>query len=516
MTITMNRSTRLGAALLGCATLLGALALDIAPASAALPTAADIGTVNAYPADTAGVLTSHGNHLWVGNTTSLGRFRYTDHHTYTGWSPPLVSLVRGMTTAADGTIWFTSAGNQRIGRITPNSSATLSMTTYVDPEGEVEVPAGIAEGSDGHIWFADRGSVRIGELDRVTGGITTHTHPDLERPESLIAGPDGNIWFTDAPGYQLGRITPAGQFTFFTTTGLGELGELTVGPDANIWFAARGANSLGRIDPDTGQIKLFSDPTGGVDEPTKVVAAQDCLWLLNAESGGVTRFTTAGAATHFPSEYASDAIRAGDGQLWFTGEDMVHRLQTGYFQPHGFTDVPAGATYGRALNWARSEGVVPDTVTFRPTTPIRRNGIVSMLYAFMDSPTGSPAAGFSDVSAGAPYVAAVDWARAQGVVAAFAGNRFRPGQAVTRLQAATMLWKIAGSPTGNPGHGFSDVGAGNQAVRWAKASLLLRGFPNGTFRPSNTITRSQVAKAVYDLGMNPAAWDATAPSAALF
>ena len=105
--------------------------------------------------------------------------------------------------------------------------------------------------------------------------------------------------------------------------------------------------------------------------------------------------------------------------------------------------------------------------------------------------------------AGAPYGPALNWARAEGVVGAFAGNEFRPGQTVTRLQAATMLWKVAGSPTGNPAHGFSDVAAGNQAVRWASAAHVIAGFPNATFRGSLVVKRSQIARSIYNLAMKP-------------
>jgi streptogramin lyase len=466
-----------------------------------------------------GYLTAQGNHLWMGGLSGFGRFRTTDH-SHQQWLPPQYGGVRGITTAADGTVWFTSPNNDRIGRITPTSTAELSMTTWVDPEGEVDTPAGIAEGSDGNIWFADRGSIRIGRFNRATSAITTYTHPDLVRPESLIAGPDGNLWFTDGPGRQVGRITPAGVFTFFTRPGLGSPAELTTGPDGNIWFAILGGNQIARLDPDTGQITLVTDASGSIEDPRDIVAAQDCLWVFNSEEddgdGGVTRVTTAGAVTRFPAPTINDAVRGSEGQLWLTGSGAVSRLQVGYFYPHSFTDVPAGAGYGRSLSWARSEGVIPGGTTFRPTDPMRRNGIVSLLFAYADSPGGSPAHGFADVPAGAAYRNALSWARAEGIVGAFPGNRFRPGQALTRVQAVTMLWKLAGSPTGNPAHGWSDVAAGNQAVRWAKARFIARGFPNGTFRPGNLVTRSQAVKMAYDLGMNPAAWSVTAPSAALF
>ena len=62
------------------------------------------------------------------------------------------------------------------------------------------------------------------------------------------------------------------------------------------------------------------------------------------------------------------------------------------------------------------------------------------------APGGSPPAGFSDVRAGAFYSRAVDWLLYRGITTGVGGNRFAPGDPVTRGQMATFLWRLAGSP----------------------------------------------------------------------
>lgn len=196
------------------------------------------------------------------------------------------------------------------------------------------------------------------------------------------------------------------------------------------------------------------------------------------------------------------------------------------------TAAPAGATVGDVTSYEDIEGagvasygnrlwtVTGDEVTrFNITNHAAMTwnpATISGARLITTASTGAPAHGYSDVPAGAPYGPALNWARAEGVVGAFAGNEFRPGQTVTRLQAATMPWKVAGSPTGNPAHGFSDVAAGNQAVRWASAAHVIAGFPNATFRGSLVVKRSQIARSIYNLAMNPAAWGGTPPSTVLF
>jgi hypothetical protein len=165
--------------------------------------------------------------------------------------------------------------------------------------------------------------------------------------------------------------------------------------------------------------------------------------------------------------------------------------------------------------WARNKGILGPAALFNGQNRILRRGAVAMVWGLMESPTGFPANGFVDVPGGATYGPALDWARAAGVVTA-AGNRFRPNAALTRLQAANLLWRAAGSPAGNPSHGFSDVGNGNQAVRWARSALVLSGFANGTFRPNRPVTRTLLLTSIYHLALNPAAWSRPAPSTVLF
>lgn len=170
--------------------------------------------------------------------------------------------------------------------------------------------------------------------------------------------------------------------------------------------------------------------------------------------------------------------------------------------PHGFTDVPASARYGPALDWARAEGVVTAYAdgTFRPKKPVKRSQIVTMLWHAEGDPGGSPAHGFSDVPAGASYGPALNWARAHGVVGGYPDGTFRPRNTVTRAQVVMMLWHAAGDPPGSPAHGFADVGPTawyRRGLDWAVAQGLVTPFPGNTFRPDREVTRSQVVTMLY-------------------
>ena len=124
-------------------------------------------------------------------------------------------------------------------------------------------PFGIAAGPDGNLWFTDPGKSAIGRI--TPGGTITEFTTGLNPgsvPIGIAAGPDGNLWFTDGSTTTpaIGRITPGGAITEFTT-GLNHgsvPAGITAGPDGNLWFTDYGTtNAIGQITPG-GTITEFS------------------------------------------------------------------------------------------------------------------------------------------------------------------------------------------------------------------------------------------------------------------
>ena len=103
---------------------------------------------------------------------------------------------------------------------------------------------------------------------------------------------------------------------------------------------------------------------------------------------------------------------------------------------------------------------------------------------------------FSDVPAGAFYAPAVDWAVGRGVTSGTGGSSFSPDMTVTRGQAVTFLWRAAGQPkssvTVNP---FTDVIPGAyyyDAVLWAVQQGITLGTSDTTFSPDLPLHRDQL------------------------
>jgi hypothetical protein len=223
-------------------------------------------------------------------------------------------------------------------------------------------------------------------------------------------------------------------------------------------------------------------------------------WI--SADGLLQRWDIAGAITADWIEgwsYDVDAVLRPRGRTvdeWIEG--VARRLLgkvTGY-RDHGFRDVPAWVE--DPVRWITAKGYAagwPDH-TFRPDADISRGQVTNMLWKIAGSPTGHPAHGLTDVPAW--LEPAVRWAKATGIVPPAEPRRFRPNVAMPRRQVVASAWRMDGAPTGRPEHGLSDVPAAiEHAVRWAVTADFLAGFPNGTFRPDQPITRAQVTRMLH-------------------
>ncbi|MEW5932915.1 MAG: S-layer homology domain-containing protein, partial [Bacillota bacterium] len=147
---------------------------------------------------------------------------------------------------------------------------------------------------------------------------------------------------------------------------------------------------------------------------------------------------------------------------------------------------------------------------FRPNDPLRREELVAALVRF----AGLEEAAASMAQAALPYrdsaqvLERAAWARGYLAAARDAGilpeeeDQFLPGEAADRLWAAELLVRalgLQGEAELRAGEGveFRDVGdvppekSGYLAVAVERG--LLQGFPDGTFRPKEKLTRAQLA-----------------------
>lgn len=111
---------------------------------------------------------------------------------------------------------------------------------------------------------------------------------------------------------------------------------------------------------------------------------------------------------------------------------------------------------------------------------------------------------FEDVAPGAWYEEAVRYAYFHNIMEGMRETEFAPATALTRAMAVQILYNLEGQPDlsdENLGYPYEDVDAqawyGN-AVYWARITGVATGYGDGTFQPTDSITRQEFAQMLYN------------------
>ena len=176
----------------------------------------------------------------------------------------------------------------------------------------------------------------------------------------------------------------------------------------------------------------------------------------------------------------------------------------GQENPSGqFSDVPSGAYYFNAIQWAVDQKITTGTTptTFNPDDSCTRAQAVTFLWRAAGSPAPSSNMGnFVDVSSGQYYTEAISWAVENGIVRGTTDTTFNPNGICDRAQIVTMLYRLAGNKPASAEVNFTDVPAGQYfyaPVQWAVAENLTNGTTPTTFNPEGICTRAQIVTFLY-------------------
>lgn len=170
-----------------------------------------------------------------------------------------------------------------------------------------------------------------------------------------------------------------------------------------------------------------------------------------------------------------------------------------------FTDVDTAKWYHLSVDYVLAHKMMNGVSSraFAPNANLTRGMLVQILYNLEGKPKGT-AANFSDVQADAWYAEAVGWAASNKVVTGYADGTFRPNAAVTREQAAAILYRYAQSKSIDVSVGentnilsYVDVQQASEyaipALQWAVGAGVLNGKNGGRLAPTGTATRAEIA-----------------------
>ncbi|GFZ76066.1 hypothetical protein GCM10008018_21980 [Paenibacillus marchantiophytorum] len=118
---------------------------------------------------------------------------------------------------------------------------------------------------------------------------------------------------------------------------------------------------------------------------------------------------------------------------------------------------------------------------------------VDVIKALVEKAKSAPALTFKDVPKDSPTAKAIELATKLGIVKGYADASFHTNATITRAEFATMLVKALGL-TSEGDSSFKDTKGhwAADAIATLKASGIIYGYLDGTFKPNQTISRAEI------------------------
>ena len=375
-------------------------------------------------------------------------------------------------------------------------------TVTVDPDGSIDVPGG-------------------SEVDTDGDGETDVTLPDggTVNPDGSITPPEGGGTITVPEGGGDVDIDTDGDGKGDTTVTVPEEGgDIDVNPDGSITIPDDGTATK----PDGGDITIDTDgdgtgdttvtvpdggsvnPDGSINRPSSSGGGGgSSSYTITVPSGVEHGTITVNVKRASEGDTVTITVKPDEGyeldQLTVTdakgntieltaGEDGTYTfkmpaakvsIEVSFIEADQealpFIDVAEDAWYYDAVYYVYEKGLMEGTsaTTFSPMMTTTRGMIVTILYRLEGSPAVVGESSFADVADGAWYTDAVVWANANGIVKGYGNGDFGPNDIITREQMATILFRYASYKGYDVSESadLSDYTDAEQVSDWALAEL---------------------------------------------
>ena len=175
-----------------------------------------------------------------------------------------------------------------------------------------------------------------------------------------------------------------------------------------------------------------------------------------------------------------------------------------------FSDVHPGDYFYTAVQYLACHGVISGYAdgTFRPYNNTTRGQLTKIVVLAEGWQVDCPQNGhFTDVPPTDPFYCYVETAYGHAIISGYADGTFRPGNNVTRTQLCKIIVLAEGwaNDCPLPGH-FLDVPPTDPFFCYVETAYnhnIISGYSDGTFRPSNNATRGHISKIVYQAITQP-------------
>lgn len=145
--------------------------------------------------------------------------------------------------------------------------------------------------------------------------------------------------------------------------------------------------------------------------------------------------------------------------------------------------------------------------TFRPDKTITRAEFSKLINCALATEKKSDIE-FSDVDSKDWFYTEIQKSVASGFFSGYENNTFKPANPIKREEVAKVVGSII-TTGGAEGKGATKLSDYSKIQEWAKQSInsvynkgYILGYPDGTYRPTNALTRAEAVKIIYEIIQN--------------
>ena len=254
-----------------------------------------------------------------------------------------------VTTAPDGSVWFTEREVPGVAHFFPNNGTMVeyAWSGYAPPKPPGCDPIVVASGIalwNGRVWASDEyGNLVVGISPSGAQTVIVNTTGRIANPFLLAVGPDGSLWFTSSnTPPRLGRIAPDMTLTIINLAGLAHdepfqlnfvnsslayLSTLNEFPNSTTHVCICNGH-IYAFDPSSPSTTISPARVGGDYElvlPTGVHYSDGSLWVAQHGASNIVRYDLATKSwTKYPTSTVPWSgttlplvIDGNQGSIWF-------------------------------------------------------------------------------------------------------------------------------------------------------------------------------------------------------
>lgn len=268
-----------------------------------------------------------------------------------------------------------------------------------------------------------------------------------------------------------------------------------------LWFDADGDNvfDTGETPVEGVEMRVYKHtlkPDHSAEELGKFTTGADGVFTTPALTPGYHSVEIAG---ELPSGYTAVRTTRSSTVKDGTCNDGVNFPLDFKLSKAVVTDISPDMSDFVAMQWAVDQQLFSTTGSkFYPANEVRRGEGSMVVHRAAGTPGKAPDyTPFSDVASDAEYFDAVAWMTEEGLVNGHSQYTYGVDAPLTRGELAVILHRMEGPsykpPTRPP---FTDIDRNHAfytATAWLQRTGISLGYADGSFQPSNTLTRKELA-----------------------